>query len=95
MSVGDTSDAGSADIHISPDGNFLYASNRSKANTVVIFRINPKNGRLALISHQSTFGSPRNFNFDPSGNFLLVSNQNSDESVIFRVDKETGLLTNT
>lgn len=96
MPVGDTSDAGSADIHVSPDGNFLYASNRSNANTIAIFRINPKKGKLALIGHQSIFGrTPRNFNFDPSGDFLLVGNQNSDEIVIFKVDKETGLLTDT
>ncbi len=96
MPVGDTSDAGSADIHVSQDGNFLYASNRSNANTIAIFRINQKNGKLAIIGHQSTFGrTPRNFNFDPSGNFLLVGNQNSDEIVIFKVDKVTGLLTDT
>ncbi|MEP7254979.1 MAG: lactonase family protein [Ferruginibacter sp.] len=96
MPVADTSDAGSADIHVSPDGKFLYASNRSNANTIAIFKINPKNGKLALIGHQSTLGrTPRNFNFDPSGNFLLVGNQNSDEIVIFKIDKETGLLTDT
>lgn len=96
MPVGDTSDAGSADIHVSPDGNFLYASNRSNANTIAIFKINQKKGKLALIGHQSTLGrTPRNFNFDPSGNFLLVANQNSDDIVIFRIDKETGLLTDT
>ena len=96
MPVGDTSDAGSADIHVSPDGKFLYASNRSGANTIAIFKIDPKNGKLLLVGHQPTLGrTPRNFNFDPSGNFLLVANQNSDEIVIFKIDKETGLLTDT
>ena len=48
------------------------------------------------MGHQSTLGkTPRNFNFDPTGNFLLVANQNSDEIVIFKVDKITGLLTDT
>ena len=87
---------GSADIHTSPDGKFLYASNRGESNTIAIFQINSKTGWLTPVGHQSTLGkTPRNFNFDPSGNFLLVANQNTDEVVIFRVDKKTGLLTPT
>ena len=96
MPAGDTSFAGSADIHVSPDGKFLYASNRSTSNTIAIFKINAADGKLALVGHQSTLGqTPRNFNFDPSGNFLLVANQNSDQVVIFKRDKLTGLLTDT
>lgn len=96
MPAGDTSFAGSADIHVSPDGKFLYASNRSNSNTIAIFSINPKNGRLSMAGHQSTLGkTPRNFNFDPTGEFLLVGNQNEDQIVIFKRDKQTGLLTDT
>ncbi len=87
---------GSADIHVSPDGKFLYCSNRGDANSISIFTIHPTDGKLTLIGHQSTLGkTPRNFNFDPSGNFLLVANQNTDDIVIFRIDKKTGLLTDT
>ncbi|HMG68325.1 MAG TPA: lactonase family protein [Chitinophagaceae bacterium] len=87
---------GSADIHVSPDGNFLYASNRDASNTIAIFRIDQNTGLLTLVGHQPTLGrTPRNFNFDPSGNFLLVANQNNDEIVIFKVDKSTGLLTDS
>jgi 6-phosphogluconolactonase len=87
---------GSADIHVSPDGKFLYCSNRGESNTIGILKIDAKTGLLTWAGHQSTFGkAPRNFNFDPSGNFLLVANQNSDEIVIFRRNKETGLLTDT
>lgn len=96
MPAGDTSFAGSADIHVSPDGKFLYASNRAEANTIAIFSINQNNGKLTLIGHQSTLGkTPRNFNFDPSGNYLLVANQNSDAIVVFKINRETGLLTDT
>lgn len=96
MPVGDSGGAGSADIHVSPDGKFLYASNRAESNTIAIFSVNPKNGKLKLTGHQSTLGkTPRNFSLDPSGNFLLVANQNSDEIVVFKVDKKTGLLTDT
>ncbi len=96
MPAGDTGFAGSADIHVSPDGKFLYASNRADANTIAIFSIHKKTGQLSLVGHQSTLGkTPRNFNFDPSGKFLLVGNQNSDEIVIFKRDARTGLLTDT
>jgi 6-phosphogluconolactonase len=87
---------GSADIHVSADGKFLYASNRGESNTIAIYKINQKNGTITLVGHQSTLGqTPRNFNFDPSGNFLLVANQNSDNIVIFKVDKKTGLLSDS
>ncbi len=87
---------GSADIHVSPDGNFLYCSNRGTSNTISIFKINPDSGDLTFLQEQSTLGEkPRNFNFDPTGNFLLVANQNSDNIVIFKLDKITGLLSDT
>ena len=91
-----TGDIGSADIHVSPDGKFLYCSNRGESNTIGIFSIDPATGELTWIDHQSTLGkTPRNFNFDPTGNFLLVANQNSNDIVIFKRDKQTGLLTDT
>jgi 6-phosphogluconolactonase len=87
---------GSADIHVSHDGEFLYVSNRGESNTLAIFKINKNTGTLHQVGHQSTLGkTPRNFNFDPSGNFLLVANQNSNDIVIFKRDKKTGLLTDT
>lgn len=88
--------AGSADIHVSADGKFLYASNRGEVNNIAIYTINKKNGKLTLIGHQSTLGkAPRNFSIDPSGKFLLVGNQNSDEIVIFNRDLATGLLSDS
>jgi len=87
---------GSADIHVSADGKFLYCSNRGDANTITIFKINPANGKLSVVGYQSTMGqAPRNFSLDPSGNFLLVANQNSDNIIIFKRNKTTGLLTDT
>ena len=84
----------SADLHISPDGKFLYASNRGNANTITIFSINAYTGKLTLVGYQSTMGrTPRNFAIDPTGNFLLVANQNSDNIAIFKRNKKTGLLT--
>jgi 6-phosphogluconolactonase len=88
--------AGSADIHVSPDGRFLYATNRGDFNNIAIFKIDKATGRANILGFQSTMGkTPRNFNFDPTGNYLLVGNQDTDEIVIFKRSTKTGLLTDT
>jgi 6-phosphogluconolactonase len=85
-----------ADIHVSPGGDFLYSSNRGESNTIAIYAIERKSGKLKVLGHQSTMGkTPRNFNFDPSGNYLLAANQNSDEITIFERNKKTGMLKDT
>lgn len=86
---------GAADIHISPDGRFLYASNRGEANNIAIFSID-KIGKLVYVGSQSSLGkTPRNFAIDPSGKFLLVANQETDDIYVFKRDLATGLLTPT
>lgn len=96
LSVGFKGQIGAADIHISPDGKFLYASNRGDANEIVIYSIQPGTGMLKWVGRQSTFGkTPRNFAIDPTGNFLLVANQNSDNIFVFKRDLRTGLLSLT
>ncbi len=87
---------GAADIHLSPDENFLYASNRGEANDLVVYKINKTTGKLTFVQRQSTFGNaPRNFAIDPTGNFLLVANQNTDDIYTFKINKTTGKLTFT
>ncbi|MEP7372876.1 MAG: lactonase family protein [Chitinophagaceae bacterium] len=88
--------AGSADIHVSPDGKFLYASNRGDFNNIAMYKIDVKTGKLSILGFQSTFGNaPRNFNFDPTGNYLLAGSQNKDEIVVFNRNQKTGLLTDS
>lgn len=88
-----TGEFGSADIHVSPDGKFLYASNRGNENNIAIFSINKATGMLTLSGFQSTMGvKPRNFMIDPSGKYLLVANQQTNNIVIFKRDMKTGLL---
>jgi 6-phosphogluconolactonase len=95
MVAGDTLAPNSAFVQTSPDGKFLYASNRGDVNSIAIYSINKK-GKLNTLEHQSTLGrTPRNFSIDPSGNYLLCENQNSDEIVVFKRDKKTGLLTDS
>jgi len=84
---------GAADIHISPDGKFLYASNRGVENNIAMFSIG-KDGKLTSIGYQSTLGNhPRNFSIDATGKFLLVANMISGDLVVFKRDFKTGLLT--
>jgi 6-phosphogluconolactonase (cycloisomerase 2 family) len=86
---------GSADIHISPDGKFLYASNRLKNDGIAIFSRNPENGLLTRIGYQRTGIHPRNFNITPNGRFLLVACRDSNEIQIYTRNPHTGLLTDT
>lgn len=85
----------SSDIHISPDGKFLYATNRGKENNIAIFSID-ENGLLTNIGYQSTFGKhPRIFAIDESGNFLIATNVTTGNIVVFRRNTKTGLLKKT
>ena len=85
---------GSADIHISKDGQFLYASNRLKADGIAIFKIN-KDGKLTKIGYQNTAKHPRNFTITPNGKFMLVASKDENVIEVYRIDKKTGLLHNT
>lgn len=91
-----TGDKGAAaDIHLSPDEHFLYVSQRSNG-TIQIFKVNKTDGTINYVSSQSTLGDfPRNFSMHPLGKFLVVGNQRSNYSVIFTVNKKTGLLTDS
>jgi 6-phosphogluconolactonase len=95
LAPGFDGDVEAADIHVSPDGKFLYASNRGDANELVIFAID-KMGELDYVGRQSDLiHTPRNFAIDPTGNFLLVANMGSNDIIIFKRDKNSGLLTPT
>ncbi|KFC22588.1 lactonase family protein [Epilithonimonas lactis] len=82
----------SSDVHISPDGKFLYASNRGKENNIAIFKIK-EDGTLESIGYQSVKGKhPRTFAIDETGKFIIVTNVNSQNVTVFKRNLETGLL---
>ncbi len=84
-----------AEIRLSPDGEFIYVSNRGHANNLSVFQAGLE-GDLSLIQQIATGGrTPRNFNLSPDGHFLLVANQDSDEIVLFKRDLVTGRLSKT
>lgn len=86
----------SADIHVHPNGRFLYASNRGEANGIAIFLIDETTGMLTYQgAQQEGIVWPRNFAIDPSGQYLLVANRDEDNILSFRIDPETGMLSPT
>jgi 6-phosphogluconolactonase (cycloisomerase 2 family) len=84
---------GGSAIHLSPDGRFLYTTNRGDANEILTYAVNPADGQLKLLNRRSTLGkSPREFAIDPTGRWLIVGNQDSDSVYFFRRNPETGEL---
>lgn len=86
---------GSGDIHISPDGKFVYASNRLQADGIAIFAVDQEKGTLTKAGYQLTDIHPRNFIITPNGRYLLVACRDSNTIQIFTRDKVTGLLKDT
>ena len=86
---------GSADIHISPDGRFLYTSHRLKKDGIAIFAIDPKKGTLTKIGYQLTGIHPRNFGITPNGKYLLVACRDDNKIQVFERNEATGELTET
>jgi len=81
-----------ADLHIGASGRFLYASNRGH-NSIAIYSIDEKTGRLKTLGHESTRGGvPRNFTLDASGRWMFVANQDTDQIVPYRIGSTTGML---
>ncbi|WP_010631843.1 lactonase family protein [Sporolactobacillus vineae] len=79
-------------IKISPEGRFVYASNRG-ADTLAVFRTEEHSGKLSLVAQVPTGGAwPRDFEIDPTGRFIVAANQNSGNLVLFARNSETGRL---
>lgn len=82
-----------AEVQVHPSGRFVYGSNRGH-DTIAVFSMDAKNGKLALVQNQSTLGkTPRNFGVDPTGRWLIAANQSSGTVVLFAIDPATGKLT--
>jgi 6-phosphogluconolactonase len=81
-----------AGVLLTPDGRFLFGSNRGH-DSIVVYAVDQATGGLSFVEHHSCLGrTPRDFCIDPSGRFLLVANQNSDTVIVLRIDPETGKL---
>ncbi|TXL73205.1 lactonase family protein [Vineibacter terrae] len=81
-----------ADIRITPDGRFIYASERT-SSTLAAFRVDPATAMLSLIGHTPTQAQPRGFAIDPAGRYLLAAGQVSHGLSCYRIDAGSGRLT--
>jgi len=81
-----------AELAISPDGYFLYASNRGE-DSLVVFSISGKDGNLTFVQRISCGGkTPRHFTLDPTAEWLICGNQDSANVTVFKRDTVTGKL---
>ncbi|CAI6083610.1 lactonase family protein [Cohnella sp. JJ-181] len=81
-----------ADIHLSPDGRFLYGSNRGH-DSLAVYGVGQESGLLAPVEYAPTLGGhPRNFAVSPDGRFVLVANRDGHHIVTFGRDADTGKL---
>jgi 6-phosphogluconolactonase len=81
-----------ADLHITPNGRFLYASERT-SSTLTAYSVDPATGQLTTIDSVPTEHQPRGFNIDPSGRYLAVVGELSNDMTVYAIDQATGRLT--
>ena len=80
-----------ADIQITPDGKFLYASERT-TNSLSAFLVDGLTGKLTYINSYETEAQPRGIRIDPRGSFVVAAGQKSAHASVYRINKVTGEL---
>jgi 6-phosphogluconolactonase len=78
-----------ADMHITPDGRFVYVSERT-SSTISAFSADPLTGKLDYLSTTKVEKQPRGFNIDPRGNYMVVSGEKSNKVGVYAIDRKTG-----
>ncbi|WP_298837354.1 beta-propeller fold lactonase family protein [uncultured Salinicola sp.] len=81
-----------ADLHITPDGRYLYLSERT-SSTLSTLRANPETGELHFVGNQPTVQQPRGFGIDPTGRYLVAAGELSDHLSLYRIESASGGLT--
>ena len=85
-----SSDIWASDIHVTPNGRFLYAAERT-SSSIAAFSIDPASGKLAYLGSTSTEKQPRGFRIGPMGRYMVVSGEKSDTISSYRIEP-SGLL---
>jgi len=80
-----------ADIQITPDGKFLYSTERT-TNKIALFTVAPGTGKLTYVTNFATEAQPRGIRIDPTGQYLVASGEKSDRISVYKIDKSTGKL---
>ena len=84
-------DIWAADIHMTPNGKFLYITERT-SNTLAAFGVDAATGKLTYLGSTPTEKQPRGFAIDPKGRFLIASGENSDTISVYSIDQSSGAL---
>ena len=86
---------GSADIHFSPDGRFLYTSHRLRRDGIATFRVDPQSGKVRRAGFHRTGTHPRNFAITPDGRWLLCACRDADAIELYAIRPRSGRLRRT
>src|SRR5207247_450984 len=84
-------DIWAADLHLMPNGKFLYASERT-SSTLAAFGVDAASGKLSYLSSTPTERQPRGFAIDPRGRFLVASGEKSETISVYAIEQATGAL---
>ncbi len=81
-----------ADIGITPNGKFLYATERTTSK-IALFHVADGSGNLTYVTNYPTEKQPRGIRIDPSGRFLVATGEKSDKIAVYAIDQANGALT--
>ena len=84
-------DIWASDIHLTPNGRFLYITERT-TSTLALFAVNADTGKLTYVSSTPTERQPRGFAIDPQGKFLVASGEKSETISVYAIDAVSGAL---
>jgi 6-phosphogluconolactonase len=84
-------DIWAADIHMTPNGKFLYASERT-SSTIAALSVDGATGKLTYLSSTPTERQPRGFGIDPKGRYVVVTGEKSDTISVYAIDQTSGAL---
>ncbi|HXI57316.1 MAG TPA: beta-propeller fold lactonase family protein [Polyangia bacterium] len=84
-------DIWASDLHLTPDGKFLYAAERT-SSTIAAFSVDSSTGKLTWLSQTPTEKQPRGFRIDPKGKHMVVTGEKSDTISVYSIDGATGAL---
>jgi 6-phosphogluconolactonase len=85
------SDLWASDLHLTPDGRFLYAAERT-SSSIGALSVDPASGKLTYVGSTPTEKQPRGFRIDPAGRFMVVSGEKSDSLSTYAIDPASGAL---
>jgi 6-phosphogluconolactonase len=86
-----SNDIWASDLHLTPDGRFLYAAERT-SSTLAAFSVNGQTGELKYLGSTPTEAQPRGFAIDPGGRFLVACGEKSSTISSYAIDQQTGAL---